>query len=65
MASRMQSTGYPMSVQVSEEVYQHAARDNLFCPLGERQIKGKGLCPTYLLKVRLQSRWSAKLCRAL
>ncbi|KAK9784695.1 hypothetical protein WJX73_001889, partial [Symbiochloris irregularis] len=50
MASRMQSTGQPMAVQVSEEVYRHAGQDNLFHALGEREIKGKGLCSTYLVK---------------
>ena len=48
----MESTSFPLSVQVSQAVVDDAEMDDLFHPLGERNIKGKGLMPTYLVKVR-------------
>lgn len=54
-ASRMESHGFPMTVHVSEVVYQHLKSrgysDVDFCNLGPRHIKGKGVMRTYVAKV--------------
>ncbi len=50
-ASRMESTSFPMSVQLSEAAVQEMRVPEDFCPLGRRAIKGKGIMSTYLLKV--------------
>ena len=52
MASRMQSTGFPMAVQVSSAVVEAVDQGAAFHPLGERPVKGLGMVPTFLLKVR-------------
>eukprot|EP00898_Chlorokybus_atmophyticus_P007811 jgi/Chlat1/8030/Chrsp71S07504 len=49
-ASRMESNGFPMAVHVSESTYSRLKDKYEFVPFGQRQIKGKGLMATYLLK---------------
>lgn len=51
----MESTSFPMTVQVSQAVYDDAATPDAFSPLGLRAIKGKGKMITHLLKVRARS----------
>ena len=51
-ASRMESTSFAMSVQLSEAAVLDANTPDDFCPLGKRSIKGKGIMSTYLLKVQ-------------
>ncbi|KAK9789210.1 hypothetical protein WJX73_000342 [Symbiochloris irregularis] len=50
VASRMESTGFPMAIQVSQAAMEDANQPQRFVALGERQIKGKGMMPTYLYK---------------
>lgn len=52
-ASRMESNSFPLCVHVSEAVVQKSTNKDQFVCLGERQIKGKGIMTTYLLKVCL------------
>ena len=49
----MESTSFPMSVQLSEAAVNDSGMPEDFCPLGRRTIKGKGIMSTYLLKVAL------------
>lgn len=49
-ASRMESNSFPLCVHVSDAVVQKAAAADKFVCLGERQIKGKGIMVTSLLK---------------
>ena len=59
-ASRMESTGFPSCVQVSKAFYDKIMDDQrrgvkgssgfTFVEYGKREIKGKGMMPTYLLK---------------
>ena len=50
-ASRMESNSFPLCVHVSEAVVQKSTNKDQFVCLGERQIKGKGIMTTYLLRV--------------
>ena len=50
-ASRMESTSFPMAVQLSAAAVADAANADRFSALGERMIKGKGIMSTFLLKV--------------
>ena len=53
-ASRMESTGFPMSIQLSESALaaalQQGVPEDHFVPFGERAVKGKGTLRTYLLR---------------
>ena len=53
-ASRMESTGYPMAIQLSESALaaalQQGVPEERFVPFGERAVKGKGTLRTYLLR---------------
>jgi len=53
-ASRMESTGYPMAIQLSESALSAALAQGVpeerFVPFGERAVKGKGTLRTYLLR---------------
>ena len=50
----MESTGYPMSIQLSESALaaalQQGVPEERFVPFGERAVKGKGTLRTYLLR---------------
>ncbi len=48
-ASRMESSGMPGKVQVTESTYQRLQGSFQFQSLGERDIKGKGRIPVYVL----------------
>lgn len=55
-ASRMESTGFPSCIQVSESFVSVAGHESgnafdKFCEYGEREVKGKGAMTTYLVKV--------------
>ncbi|GIL82425.1 hypothetical protein Vretifemale_11416 [Volvox reticuliferus] len=51
-ASRMESTGFPMCIHVSENVYRHYPNpDGELLEVGEREVKGKGRMRTYLVRV--------------
>ncbi|GIL60119.1 hypothetical protein Vafri_14766 [Volvox africanus] len=51
-ASRMESTGFPMCIHVSENVYQHHPNpEGELLEVGEREVKGKGRMRTYLVRV--------------
>eukprot|EP00238_Polyblepharides_amylifera_P008048 CAMPEP_0196580764 /NCGR_PEP_ID=MMETSP1081-20130531/30496_1 /TAXON_ID=36882 /ORGANISM="Pyramimonas amylifera, Strain CCMP720" /LENGTH=282 /DNA_ID=CAMNT_0041900741 /DNA_START=28 /DNA_END=877 /DNA_ORIENTATION=- len=53
MASRMESTGLPGNVQISEDMFQALQKSSMSfvtIPRGKMEIKGKGLQDTYLLK---------------
>ena len=47
VASRMESSGYPMKIHVSEKIYQQTKEKNAFYKPVEVEIKGKGLMKTY------------------
>lgn len=64
-ASRMESTSFPMAVQVSKAVADDTGAADIFQPLGERNIKGKGLMTTYLLKVSLLAAVHTSLCASM
>ncbi|XP_054741165.1 adenylyl cyclase X E-like [Anastrepha obliqua] len=52
MASRMDSTGLPDSIQVTEETAKILETFNIKCNFrGETFVKGRGLIPTYLLEI--------------
>ena len=52
VASRMDSSGIPGKIQVTEEVKQILEKENFdFDCRGEINVKGKGLMTTYLLRV--------------
>ena len=51
LASRMESSGFPMTVHVSEAFVKHIRNTALFVPRGARTIKGKGDMLTYFAKV--------------
>ena len=63
-ASRMESTSFPMCIQASAAVVEDASMPDSFVPLGDRAIKGKGIMPTFLYKVRLQpmAPFSRRIC---
>jgi class 3 adenylate cyclase len=48
-ASRMESSGLPGRIQVTERVYERLRDAYEFEPRGEVEVKGKGLMPAYLL----------------
>lgn len=50
-ASRMESTGYPQAIHVSNAVFDLAPHKEMFARLPEIDVKGKGLMTTYLVKV--------------
>ena len=52
-ASRMESSGLPGRIQVTETVYERLRAGYAFEPRGEVEVKGKGLLRTYLLTGRL------------
>ncbi len=54
-ASRMESSGLPGRIQVTESVFERLRAEYDFEPRGEVEIKGKGLLRTYLLTGRLAS----------
>ena len=54
-ASRMESNGFPMTIHMSDSTAQRAmesqvGKDQSFCDLGKRSIKGKGKMQTWLLQ---------------
>ena len=51
IASRMETTSFPLAIQVSQAVVDAANKPDQFHPLGARKIKGKGDMPTWLYKV--------------
>ncbi len=51
-ASRMESSGVPDRIQVTEEVYRRLATKFILEPRGTIDIKGKGPMPTYFLLAR-------------
>lgn len=51
-ASRMESSGIPGEIQVTERAYQHLAGRYRFQARGPIEVKGKGVISTYLLKGR-------------
>ena len=53
VASRMESTGVPNQIQVSQTTYDLLKKDYLFEERGQQQVKGKGLMITYLYRGRL------------
>lgn len=61
-ASRMESNSFPLCVHVSEAVVQKSTDKDKFVCLGERQIKGKGIMTTYLLKVYLLAACMSHKC---
>jgi adenylate cyclase len=54
-ASRMESSGLPGRIQVTETVFERLRATYGFEPRGEVEVKGKGLLRTYLLTGRLAS----------
>jgi adenylate cyclase len=52
VASRMESTGEPGRIHVTEEVYSRLREEFRFECRGEAQVKGKGLMVTYFLNAR-------------
>jgi adenylate cyclase len=54
-ASRMESSGLPGRIQVTQTVFERLRAKYGFEPRGEVEIKGKGLLRTYLLTGRLAS----------
>jgi len=51
-ASRMESTGLPGTIQVTEATYQQLSDKYLFKVRGEIPVKGKGMLRTYFLERR-------------
>ena len=49
-ASRMQTTGFPMCVHVSDEFRRIVGNNELFADAGPRNIKGKGVMNTHFLR---------------
>ena len=50
IASRMESTGVPGRIQVTEAAYEYMKDQCEFEPRGEVAVKGKGMMPVFLLK---------------
>jgi class 3 adenylate cyclase len=48
-ASRMESSGAPGRIQVTEEIYRRLCDRYMFEPRGQIEVKGKGLMTTYFL----------------
>jgi len=59
VASRMESSGVPGRIQVSQTTFEFLKTDYLFEERGRTEIKGKGTMLTYLLKARLFERTSS------
>jgi len=56
-ASRLESSGLPNRIQISETTYQKV-KDTFHCELrGNVALKGKGMMQTYFLGPRLKSTW--------
>lgn len=53
IASRMESTGTPGRIQVTESTYRRLCEKYTFEPRGEIDVKGKGLMKTYFLIGRM------------
>jgi adenylate cyclase len=53
IASRMESTGTPGRIQVTESTYRRLCEKYTFEPRGEIDVKGKGLMKTYFLVGRM------------
>ncbi|KAK9862151.1 hypothetical protein WJX84_008470 [Apatococcus fuscideae] len=51
VASRMESSGFPMTIHVSDAIANELRDTSLLAPCGPRTIKGKGDMQTYLMKV--------------
>ena len=47
---RMESTSFPMAIQLSAAAMKDTAAPDKFAALGERDIKGKGRMSTFLFK---------------
>lgn len=66
---RMESTGFPMTVHVSESFVNDMRDPSMFVPCGPRVIKGKGDMVTYLAKVKQlliycrSLAWNAMACK--
>jgi class 3 adenylate cyclase len=57
-ASRLESSGLPNRIQISEQTYQRV-RDKFYCELrGPVEVKGKGMMLTYFLGPRLKQNGS-------
>lgn len=54
VASRMESSGYPGSIQVTNATYEQLKHKFVFEPRGTIQIKGKGKMVTYWLKDQVE-----------
>lgn len=50
VASRMESTGVPGAIQVTESVYEALRTEYEFEPRGPVEVKGKGEMAVYLLR---------------
>ena len=50
IASRMESTGLPGRIQVTEAAYEYLKDGYEFEARGEVAVKGKGMMPVFLLK---------------
>ena len=50
-ASRMESKGFPMTIHVSDAVFNGLRDPDMLAPCGQRAIKGKGDMHTFLVKV--------------
>ena len=62
-ASRMESTGFPTAVHLSNSTYElfqesEMSTEVFFCDLGEREVKGKGAMQSWLLQ---DGAWEAAL----
>jgi class 3 adenylate cyclase len=61
-ASRMESTGFPMTVHISDSTFQRAMSSGTdeegFHSMGRRMVKGKGAMHTWLVK---EGEWKAAL----
>jgi class 3 adenylate cyclase len=55
LASRMESTGVPGGIQVTESVYKELCGQYLFEDRGLVEVKGKGKLRAWILKGRAQS----------
>ena len=60
-ASRMESSGFPMTIHLSDAAHRELLMcmdGSSFVPLGKRAIKGKGTMETFLAKVRPALHWA-------
>jgi adenylate cyclase len=56
LASRMESTGMPGRIQVSEDVFARLKEEFDFEPRGAGEVKGKGVISTWFLLGRREAR---------